>query len=298
MLIKILTIILTTYLIALIFLFIFQRNFLYFPKENNYLTSEKINDENLEVYITNNQGHKLKSWFYYNEKNKFTILFFHGNAGQLENRIYKLNVFRELGLNYLIFSYRGFNSCDGSPSEKGIYNDAQSAYQWLLSKGISKNKIVFYGESLGTGVGVNMSINNTSAGLILESPFTSITDLGKKKFPIFPISLILKDRFDNESKFERLSVPLLVMHGKKDKIVPQNMSFRLIKLKEPTVTYFPENDNYDIFIMNDDGTNKENLTNSLGYEKYPQFSPDGSFIIYQGWQKGKKEIFFIWQEKG
>ena len=104
MLIKILTIILTTYLIALIFLFIFQRNFLYFPKENNYLTSEKINDENLEVYITNNQGHKLKSWFfYYNEKNKFTILFFHGNAGQLENRIYKLNVFKELGLNYLIF---------------------------------------------------------------------------------------------------------------------------------------------------------------------------------------------------
>ena len=71
MLIKILTIILTTYLIALIFLFIFQRNFLYFPKENNYLTSEKINDENLEVYIANNQGHKLKSWFYYNEKNKF-----------------------------------------------------------------------------------------------------------------------------------------------------------------------------------------------------------------------------------
>ena len=88
-----------------------------------------------------------------------------------------------------------------------------------------------------------MSINNTSAGLILESPFTSITDLGKKKFPIFPISLILKDRFDNESKFERLSVPLFVMHGNKDKIVPQNMSFRLTKLKKPTVTYFPENDN-------------------------------------------------------
>ena len=262
MLIKILTIILTTYLIALIFLFIFQRNFLYFPKENNYLTSEKINDENLEVYITNNQGHKLKSWFYYNEKNKFTILFFHGNAGQLENRIYKLNVFRELGLNYLIFSYRGFNSCDGSPSEKGIYNDAQSAYQWLLSKGISKNKIVFYGESLGTGVGVNMSINNTSAGLILESPFTSITDLGKKKFPIFPISLILKDRFDNESKFERLSVPLLVMHGNKDKIVPQNMSFILINLKEPTVTYFPENDNH---MMNFDDNLKFKIIEFIEY---------------------------------
>ena len=110
MLLKTLTVIFSIYLLALIFLIIFQRNFLYFPTENNYLTSEKINNENLEFYITNDVGHKLKSWFYYNERNKFTILFFHGNAGQLENRIYKLNSFKDIGLNYLIFSYRGFNS--------------------------------------------------------------------------------------------------------------------------------------------------------------------------------------------
>ena len=96
MLLKILTVIFSIYLLALIFLIIFQRNFLYFPTENNYLTSEKINNENLEFYITNDEGHKLKSWFYYNERNKFTILFFHGNAGQLENRIYKLNSFKDL----------------------------------------------------------------------------------------------------------------------------------------------------------------------------------------------------------
>ena len=244
MLLKILTVIFSIYLLALIFLIIFQRNFLYFPTENNYLTSEKINNENLEFYITNDEGHKLKSWFYYNERNKFTILFFHGNAGQLENRIYKLNSFKDIGLNYLIFSYRGFNSSDGSPTEKGIYSDAESAYLWLLSKGIPENNIIFYGESLGTGVGVEMAINNDSAGLILESPFTSITELGKKKFPVFPISLILKDRFDNESKFPMLSTPLLIMHGEKDRIVPQDMSFRLIQIKEPSITYFPENDNH------------------------------------------------------
>jgi multidrug transporter EmrE-like cation transporter len=131
-------------------MYIFQRNFLYYPYKNNYLRGEKLNVDFKEISVPSTEGITLKAWFYKNPQNKYTVLFFHGNAGELGNRIYKLNELKNLNLNYLIISWRGFSGNKGNPTEQGLYSDARSALEWLEKNNISKNKIILYGESLGT----------------------------------------------------------------------------------------------------------------------------------------------------
>ncbi len=132
------------------YMYIFQRNFLYYPYKNNYLRGEKLNVDFKEISVPSTEGITLKAWFYKNPQNKYTVLFFHGNAGELGNRIYKLNELKNLNLNYLIISWRGFSGNKGNPTEQGLYSDARSALEWLEKNNISKNKIILYGESLGT----------------------------------------------------------------------------------------------------------------------------------------------------
>ena len=123
------------------YMYIFQRNFLYHPDKNNYLRGEKLNADIKEISVPSTDGITLKAWFYKNPQNKYTVLFFHGNAGELGNRIYKLNELKNLNLNYLIISWRGFSGNKGSPTEQGLYSDARSALEWLEKNNISKNKI-------------------------------------------------------------------------------------------------------------------------------------------------------------
>ncbi len=218
--ISILLVLTSIYIAIIVFFYLFQRSFLYFPDENNYLTTEVINKENKVVYIQTKDNLNLKSYLYFEKSNKNTILFLHGNAGTLNNRIYKLNIFKKLGFNYLALSWRGFSGNKGNPTEEGLTLDALSGLNFLNTLGIKDNEVVIYGESLGTGVGVNVTTIRDVKGLILESPYTSIGDVGKIKFPFLPINLILKDKFDTKSKISSVKCPILVMHGYADKIVP------------------------------------------------------------------------------
>ena len=149
-----------------------------------------------------------------------TIIFFHGNAGKLENRIHKINHFKDIDVNFLIIAWRGFSGNSGSPSENGLYEDAESAVRWLKRKGLKNKDIVLYGESLGTGIVTHIAQKNKFAGVILESPFTSMIDAAKNVYPYFPIRLLLKDKYESDKKIKNIKSPILIMHGKKDKIVP------------------------------------------------------------------------------
>ena len=120
------------------YMYVFQRNFLYHPDKNNYLRSEKLNADTKEISVPSTEGIALKAWFYKNPQNKYTVLFFHGNAGGLGNRIYKLNELKNLNLNYLIISWRGFSGNKGNPTEQGLYSDARSALEWLEKNNILK----------------------------------------------------------------------------------------------------------------------------------------------------------------
>ena len=233
------------YFLVLVYLYFFQRNLMYHPNENNYSNDElKVNIEKIKV-ITKD-GIDLLGWYHEKNLKEFkTLLFFHGNAGSLENRIHKLNRFGEMKINFLIIAWRGFSGNKGKPSEKGLYEDGQSAIQWLLEKGLNEKDIIIYGESLGTGIATHLSQNKDFAGVILETPFTSMVDAAKTFYPYIPVNLLLKDKFKNEDKVKNINSPILIMHGEVDQIVPFAMGKRIFEVaNEPKFSYFTKHDNH------------------------------------------------------
>ena len=233
------------YLIIILFVYFYQRSLLYNPSENNYL-NDKINFNYKEIFIETDKKIKLKSWFIEKDlKNFKTILFFHGNAGNLFNRVYKLNELNKLDLNILIISWRGFSGNKGKPTEKNLYHDAQEAVKWLKAQGLDNKNIILYGESLGTSIAIELASKNNFGGIILESPFTSMADTAKIYYPYLPVNLLLRDRYDSKSKIADIKTPILIMHGKMDNIVPQKMGLELFeKANNPKFSYFPENDDH------------------------------------------------------
>ena len=238
-------IIIFVYFLILIFLYFYQRNLMYHPTENNY-SNDKISVHVDKVEINTDDNIELLGWYHKKDLKKYkTIVFFHGNAGSLENRIHKLNHFREMDVNFLIIAWRGFSGNKGKPSEKGLYEDGKSAINWLLDRGVQEKDIVIYGESLGTGVATHLSQNKNFGGLILETPFTSMIDAAKTFYPYIPVGLLLKDKFDNKSKIKNISIPVLIMHGEVDQIVPFFMGKKMYEIaNEPKYSYFTKHDNH------------------------------------------------------
>jgi len=245
------------YLLVTLGLYIFQRDLLYHPVENNYY-GDKLTVNIEKVKITTDDNIDLLAWYHKKDIKKYkTILYFHGNAGSLENRIHKINHFKDMNINFILLAWRGFSGNKGKPTEQGLYQDARSAVKWLINQGVTEENIIIYGESLGTGVATEIAQNKNFAGVILESPFTSMIDLGKKYYPIFPVKLLLKDKYESEKKIKNLKSPLLVMHGKKDKIVPFYMGEKIFDMaNNPKFKYFTEMDDH---MMNYD----ENLINEI-----------------------------------
>jgi len=211
-----------------------------------------------KVKIVTEDNIDLLAWYHNKDINKFkTILYLHGNAGSLENRIHKINHFEDMNINFLLLSWRGFSGNKGEPTEQGLYQDARSAVKWLIKQGVFEENIIIYGESLGTGVTTEIAQNKNFAGIILESPFTSMVAAGKSKYPIFPIRLLLKDRYESDKKIKNIKSPVLIMHGEQDNIVPFWMGEKMFELaNEPKYSYFSK---YDDHMMD---FNKE-LINSI-----------------------------------
>lgn len=243
------------YFLIVFLVYIFQEKLLYHPNENNY-SNDKLEIQIKNVKIKTKDKIDLIAWYHIKEnKNYKTILFLHGNAGSLENRIHKINKFKDININFLLLAWRGFSGNLGSPTERGLYEDAESAVRWLESQGIKKSKIIIYGESLGTAVATEISQNKNFAGLILESPFTSMIDAGKNVYPFLPVKLLLKDKYESIKKIKNINIPILIMHGKNDKIVPFSMGQKMYELaNEPKNSYFTEYDNhmmeFDVSLLN------------------------------------------------
>ena len=233
------------YVLLLISVFIFKRKLLYHPNFSNHITGDGLIHSIEKINIKTEDNIDLKGWFHLKDLKKKTILFFHGNAGTLDNRIYKLNFLGNLDVNFLIIAWRGYSGSTGKPSEFGLYQDAKSALNWLNLKGVTDEKIILYGESLGTSIAIEVGQNKDFAGMILESPFTSMVDVGRKHYPIFPIKLLLKDKYESKNKIKNIKFPVLIMHGEKDKIVPFYMGKEIYNLaNKPKSKYFTENDDH------------------------------------------------------
>ena len=244
-LLQIILIIFFIYFLVLVFLYFYQRNLLYHPNENNY-SEDKISVDIENVRIKTSDNIELLGWYHEKNLKDFkTLIFFHGNAGSLENRIHKLNHFRDMNINFLIIAWRGFSGNNGNPSEQGLYEDGKSAIDWLIKKGVSEKNLILYGESLGTGVATHLAQNKNFAGVILETPFTSMIDAAKKFYPYIPVKLLLKDKFENYKKIKNINSPILIMHGEVDQLVPFSMGEKIYEIaNEPKYSYFTKYDNH------------------------------------------------------
>lgn len=224
--------------------YFYQRKLLYHPFGAE-ITGEGLIHNFETINFKTSDNFVLKGWFHLKNFNKKTILFLHGNAGNLDNRIDKLNSLGSMDINFLIISWRGYSGNSGNPSEAGLYKDVLGGIKWLNEKGISNDQIILYGESLGTAIATEVGQNKNFAGIILEAPFTSMVDMGQKIYPIFPVKFLLKDKYESENKIKNLKSPLLVLHGRKDKIVPFYMGEKIFEIaNNPKFKYFTDLDDH------------------------------------------------------
>lgn len=157
-----------------------------------------------------------------------TVLFLHGNGGNISHRLDKLAVLHGLGASVLMIDYRGYGRSDGSPDEAGLYRDADAAYDELLRRGRSADSIVLYGESLGGTVATELAARRPVAALVLESTPTSILEVARHHYPILPVSLFLAARYDALSRIARVNAPILLLHSREDEIVPFTMAEEML----------------------------------------------------------------------
>ena len=232
------------YFVITVVVYFFQRKLLYHPFSPQ-ITGKGLIHNFETINFKTSDNFELKGWFHLKNSNKKTILFLHGNAGNLDNRIDKLNFLGNMDINFLIIAWRGYSGNPGKPSETGLYKDALGGIEWLNKKGISNDQIILYGESLGTAITTEVAQNKNFAGIILEAPFTSMVDMGQKIYPIFPVKFLLKDKYESKNKIKNIKSPILVLHGRKDKIVPFYMGEKIFEMaNNPKFKYFTDLDDH------------------------------------------------------
>jgi len=185
-----------------------------------------------DVYFYTQDKVKLNGWYIPKENSKFTVIFCHGNAGNISHRLEKIKFFHELGCSVFIFDYRGYGLSKGDPSENGFYKDASAAYNYLIAKNISPERIVGYGESIGGAVIINLASQYKLKAIIVEGTFSSAKDMFKMASPFMPYWLFAS-RVDSLEKVKTLKTPKLFIHSIDDEIVPYPLGLKLYNAALP-----------------------------------------------------------------
>ena len=195
----------------------------FFPDKVNVIPANKLPSGIEEVSITTEDGVTIKALYLTSLESKRVLIYFHGNAGNIYQRIPSLIQLHKAGVNVLGVSYRGYGRSEGEPTEAGVYLDGESAYRYVMEKmGFSSNNIILFGRSIGTTVAINTAMNKQIEGLILVTPLTSAKEQAKAGGLAW-ISMLAGDALDNLSKIEHIKAPLLVIHGTHDNVIPYSM---------------------------------------------------------------------------
>ncbi|HEX7228018.1 MAG TPA: alpha/beta hydrolase [Candidatus Binatia bacterium] len=175
-----------------------------------------------DVFFTTQDGLRLHGWFIPHQEARATLIWFHGNAGNISDRLLNIKLLHDrIATNIFIFDYRGYGRSEGTISEKGTYLDGAAAMKYLLGRDdAAAHRLILFGRSLGAAVAAEMAIQFNSLGLILESPFVSIREMARAIFPSLPIAWLLRTRFDTMEKVRLVKTPILVLHGDRDATVP------------------------------------------------------------------------------
>jgi uncharacterized protein len=216
-------------------LFFMQPKLLYYPMRDIPATPAEAGLDYENVFLATSDNIKLNGWYVPAQNAELTVLFCHGNGGNIGYYLDTLNILHLMNVNCLIFDYRGYGLSEGRPSEEGTYADALAAYKWLtIQKVIEPGRIVIFGRSLGGSIAAQLAGKVETGGLILESTFTSCGDIGSRYYPYFPVRWLCRYRYNTMEHLSRVKCPVLIIHSTEDELVPFEMGQRLYDAaKEP-----------------------------------------------------------------
>ena len=234
------------YLLLVGVLFFMQRSMIYVPDRIRY-TPESFGKESVFSIVQTHtpDGVSLEGWYAPPRSSQPVILWFHGNAGEHGRRSLRTSVYTQEGYGVLLAGYRGYGGNAGAPSEGGLYTDAKTWIDFLLTQGIVMEDIVLYGESLGSGVAVEMAVLlPTIRALILESPYTSLPDVAIYTWFFVPVHWLMKDQFRSLAKADQIRSPVLIFQGLRDRVIPpvhgRRLYQALINAPMVQIQVFPE----------------------------------------------------------
>lgn len=228
------------YVCVLALLFVAQRNLLYHPNKVVPIPAEFGVAEMQVVQIETSDGLKLHCWWRApTREDKATLVYMHGNAGHIGDRAFKVRPILNAGYGVLMVSYRYNAATGGKPSEEGLYNDGRAAYDFVHAQDVPDDRIVLYGESLGSGVATKLASEHPIGAVILEAPYTSIPDVAQTHYWYTPARWLLLDRFDSIDRIDKVKAPLLILHGESDGVIPIKLGRALFAAaQEPKEAHF------------------------------------------------------------
>lgn len=201
----------------------FEHSQVYHPSRQLDASGAELGRPVADVFFKTVDGLELNGWFFPADANSprasVVILVCHGNGGNISHRLDLCRTLLASGVSVFLFDYRGYGRSRGRPSEQGTYRDAQAAYGWLRHRGFAGKNIIPYGESLGGGVASELCLREETGGLILQSTFTSIPDIGAELYPWLPVRWISTIRYNTHDKLPRIHVPVLVLHSRSDRLI-------------------------------------------------------------------------------
>lgn len=237
------------YCIVVAAIFVIQRKIMYFPDPHVL----PIPADAQKIRVTTQDHLALTGWYFENDKKKPTIIYFHGNAGNFSHRTPKIRHYTQAGYNVLLTEYRGYGGNSGKPNEEGLYADARAYITWLKNeKSVSDDKIILYGESLGTGIAVQMATEFPVAALVLETPYNSMVFTASEHYPFLPVSFLLLDRYESNRKIVSLrNIPTLFLHGHKDTTISFTCARKLYELAPEPKKFmeFPEGNHNNLYAL-------------------------------------------------
>lgn len=231
--------VLTGYLLLILLMYISQSGMMYHPVKEIHQTPSVLGLDFEDVRFSTKDGVTLHGWHVPAADARGTVLFSHGNAGNISGRLETIRILHGLGVNVLMYDYQGYGKSKGSPSEEATYKDVMAAWEFLTEeKNIPGSKIVLMGRSLGGGVAAWLATKTEPAGLILESTFTSAKDLAAELYPIFPVRWLMKFEYPTQQYLQAISVPVLVLHSKHDGLIPFHHGRELYESASDPKTFF------------------------------------------------------------
>jgi hypothetical protein len=215
----------------------FQRRLQYFPDRRLVHLAQTGMRGGEELRLATEDGETLVAWLFPPKDGLPLILYFHGNAGALADRVPRFRTFTARGYGLLAVSYRGYGGSTGSPTQIGLMRDGEAAYREARARGYDGGRIVILGASLGTGVATALAARHQTAALVLEAPYLSALDVASAHYPYFPVRWLMLDRFRSDLAIPGVHVPVLMVHGEEDDVVPISSARRLFGLANEPKTF-------------------------------------------------------------